>query len=53
MVTKFSTGIDFDDISEEFSGQGHRSRPPGQKTDFQYYLTCVPGYETLAYGMTC
>ncbi len=26
MVTKFGTGIDLDDISREFDGQGHRSK---------------------------
>ena len=26
MVTKFGTGVDLDDISEEFSGQGRRSK---------------------------
>ncbi len=26
MVTKFGTGIDHDDISREFDGQGHRSK---------------------------
>ena len=26
MVTKFGTGIDLDNISEKFEGQGHRSK---------------------------
>ncbi len=30
MVTKFSTGIDLDDISDEFDGQGH----PDEKSNF-------------------
>ncbi len=29
-------------------GQGYQVK----KRDFQDYLTSVPGYETLAYGMT-
>ena len=34
MVTKFGTGVDIDNISDEFAGQGHRSRSRGQKTSF-------------------
>ncbi len=31
MITKYGTGIDLDDISDEFDGEGHRSRSSSQK----------------------
>ena len=41
MVTKFGTGVDLNDILDEFSGQGQKSRSPGQKTLF-------PGFSGLS-----
>ena len=52
--TKFSTGIDLDDILEEFDGQGHRSKVKvtRSKHDFHDFLVWVPRYKTVASGVT-
>ncbi len=41
MVTKFDTGVDIDNISDEFAGQGHRSMAKvtmSKKHHFQDFL---------------
>ncbi len=41
MDTKIGRGIELDKISDEFIGQGHRSRSRDQKGDFQGFLLWV------------
>ncbi len=49
---QFDTGIDPDEISDDFDGQGHRSRSPGQTRDVSDFLASVPVYKMLAYIVT-
>ncbi len=55
MVTKFGTGIDLDDLSDEFADLGHRSKVMAmrsKKLHFQDFLILVNKYQLLAYGIT-
>ncbi len=55
MVTKFGTGIDLDDLLDEFAGQGHRSKVKvtrSKKRHFQDFLILVNKYQLMAYGVT-
>ena len=51
MVSKFGTGVDIDNISDEFAGQGHRSGSWGPKTLFSGFSDVSEQISSL--GLWC